>query len=428
MSEVCIQISAVGLKNIPIHDDLNDFEFIVGSHSYRCPKYIADFLSPKIGRFHKTDLSLDHYVVEICDDQAHFENFLSIGRGCSLTAAECDLKFFAGLCRELENFEVCSLIHQYFQREVTIENCIEQFELCFLTGESIASVVKFTASHFHELPHDVLRTLSFEHLQEILHDAALQIRSEDSLFELICDLSKKNDSFWSLVEFIRFEFLSVESMMKISAMSSDFLTILNANIWQRILSRLILEVYPLDFDDRVCQHVRNLTYQSESPLQGIISHLSRECNGNVIDHGIVDVRASSVYDCPQYYQLKHAVELDSSSEFLSSNAPDQSITYDFKERRVRLSGYTIRSRTHPTWHAHGNMKSWVVQTSDDGESWIVIDIRLDETCLDGKDLIHHFVIRPQKASRFIQVRQLGDSHKQKYLAFSGLEFFGQLIE
>jgi hypothetical protein len=47
-----IQPSAAGLRNAtsPIYKDT--FQFIVGDRSYLCKPFIADFLSPRIGRIY----------------------------------------------------------------------------------------------------------------------------------------------------------------------------------------------------------------------------------------------------------------------------------------------------------------------------------------------------------------------------------------
>jgi hypothetical protein len=211
-------------------------------------------------------------------------------------------------------------------------------------------------------------------------------------------------------------------------MGPTFLDILNGPIWKSLLSRLLLDVDPPYLNGRLLPGLRRFRflYHSDAPLNGIISHLTSEYGGNVIDKGVVDVRASSLYQ-HSAYKLSHAVELNSLNDFLTASLPDQSITYDFKNRRIGLSGYAIRSRTHSQWGAYGNMKSWVIETSTDGQSWTVIDKRNDETCLNGRALTQHFAVRSSRPCRFIQLRQLGGSHMNcQYLAFSALEFFGQV--
>jgi hypothetical protein len=46
------QLSSTRLANVPIEESRNDFEFIVGDTTYRCPSFIADFLSPRMAALH----------------------------------------------------------------------------------------------------------------------------------------------------------------------------------------------------------------------------------------------------------------------------------------------------------------------------------------------------------------------------------------
>jgi hypothetical protein len=48
-------ISASGLANIPQSESRNEFEFIVGNARYRCPSFVADFLSPLLCHVHAVD-------------------------------------------------------------------------------------------------------------------------------------------------------------------------------------------------------------------------------------------------------------------------------------------------------------------------------------------------------------------------------------
>jgi hypothetical protein len=52
MEPVKFVISASGLANIPQSESRNDFEFVVGNARYRCPSFVADFLSPLLCPLH----------------------------------------------------------------------------------------------------------------------------------------------------------------------------------------------------------------------------------------------------------------------------------------------------------------------------------------------------------------------------------------
>ena len=87
---------------------------------------------------------------------------------------------------------------------------------------------------------------------------------------------------------------------------------------------------------------REFVYNDSKKLDGVIAHLTRECGGNVHDKGIVNVTASSVWDnrnrLPQV-----AVDFETTWSFHSKNKPNSWICYDFQERRVVPTSYSVSS-------------------------------------------------------------------------------------
>jgi hypothetical protein len=119
---------------------------------------------------------------------------------------------------------------------------------------------------------------------------------------------------------------------------------------------------------------------------GIIAHLTRECGGNVHDRHIVDVKSGSfekeihganhhsgAYNNADWTAAKNATDLETDSAYRlhSEDIPhtrNNWVCYDFKERRIVPTHYTIRTYDYgPAGGRH--LKSWLVETSADGESW-----------------------------------------------------------
>jgi uncharacterized coiled-coil protein SlyX len=96
-------------------------------------------------------------------------------------------------------------------------------------------------------------------------------------------------------------------------------------------------------------------------IEGIISYLTRKHAGNVHDKGIVTITSKSVV---HDHDPRNVADLTSGNSSISKNEPDQWICWDFHEMRVRPTHYTIKSYC---------LKSWVVESSLDGEAWTEID-------------------------------------------------------
>jgi prefoldin subunit 5 len=181
---------------------------------------------------------------------------------------------------------------------------------------------------------------------------------------------------------------------------------------------------------------------------GIIAHLTRECGGSVHDRHVVDVTCGSFeketqganpYSGPYYnspnYAAKNAADLESSSEFISAYRNEKEnilhtrnnwVCYDFKERRIVPTHYTIRTHEYHPDDAH--LKSWLVETSADGQSWRVAR-EADNKELNGCLFAATFAIAGGGECRFIRLVQIGTNHfRNDQLAISAWEIFGSLIE
>jgi hypothetical protein len=124
-------------------------------------------------------------------------------------------------------------------------------------------------------------------------------------------------------------------------------------------------------------------------VNGIIAHLTRQCGGNVHDRHIVDITSESfetetegtnshsgAFDNSADLAAKNAADLETGSCFLSAyrgkkaNIPhtrNNWVCYDFKERRIVPTHYTIRTYGNGPGGPH--MKSWLAETSANGEKW-----------------------------------------------------------
>jgi hypothetical protein len=151
-------------------------------------------------------------------------------------------------------------------------------------------------------------------------------------------------------------------------------------------------------------------------LEGIISYLRKKHGGNVHEKEIVTITSKSVGN-PKWAP-KNVADLTSGSCFCSNGAPGQWICWDFNEMRVRPTHYTIQTY----W-----LKSWVVESSLDGENWTEIDRKTDNQDFE-RDLNRvSFTVWKPVESRFIRLTQTDKRHcDDDTLVFRAVEFFGTL--
>jgi hypothetical protein len=150
--------------------------------------------------------------------------------------------------------------------------------------------------------------------------------------------------------------------------------------------------------------------------------LTRTAGGNAHDRGIVDVSASSVW--PNFV-ARNAVDLDQNNSYESMNQPNQWLCYDFKDRRIRLTDYSIAAHTNNYF-----LRSWVVEGSEDGSTWTTLDERQNNNDANSSHPIATFKVDQSRDLewRFIRLRQTGKcSSNYDYLILFGFEVFGSVI-
>jgi hypothetical protein len=180
-------------------------------------------------------------------------------------------------------------------------------------------------------------------------------------------------------------------------------------------------------NDRVAvPEVHSLRFSptSDSPLNGIISHLTSKYGGNIHDRGVVVASASST----NWNPAKNVLDLQNrDSCFQSENKANGWICIDFKDMRVIPTHYSILSYT--VGPGYYNPKSWCFEVSDDGNKWTEVHRCANSNDLNGNSLIGTYSVSTSMKYGFLRFRQTGKDHSNNdYLFLSGLEIFGTLFE
>jgi hypothetical protein len=171
---------------------------------------------------------------------------------------------------------------------------------------------------------------------------------------------------------------------------------------------------------------------------GIIAHLTRECGENVHDRHVVEVTSGS-FEKETYgaipHSAKNAADLNTDSFFGSAfrsykedipYARNNWICYDFKERRIVPTHDTIR--TNDLRPGDGHLKSWLVETSADGESWREVAREGDNEQLNGNGFIGTFAVAGGGECRFTRLVNIGRGHNMtEILCISAWEILGSLF-
>jgi hypothetical protein len=295
------------------------------------------------------------------------------------------------------------------------------------TEHSYESEVVFCSSHLFELDLSQLCELPYEVFCSIISHKSLQLRDEDSLYELIKSQFCLDSRYSHLFEHIRFEYVSDESILSFIGLINTSFDILTFTIWEALSHRLSLSVSPTLPNDRIIEmvHSQDCSFAEGSPLNGIISYLTRKYNCHVGDRGIVSITASSVADS-QNWPLRNVAYFENQNSFYTKDEPNSWICYDFKDIRIKPTHYSIRSRRD---NNSDHLRCWTLESSQDGESWVELDRRENNTALNSQGVIASFSISQSIEVRMIRLRQLDKSSSHSYCLFvSAIELFGVVLE
>jgi hypothetical protein len=138
------------------------------------------------------------------------------------------------------------------------------------------------SSQFFGLTWSQLDRIPVSVLFHILSHNLLMISSEDDLFSYISSPLRSDPEYSDLLQFVRFEYLSAES---VSGFLSDLPGSIDHRLWESISRRLIRRV---GFNEVEFQ------LKEAKSLDGMISYLTRKHGGNVHDKGIVRITSKSV--------------------------------------------------------------------------------------------------------------------------------------
>jgi hypothetical protein len=160
---------------------------------------------------------------------------------------------------------------------------------------------------------------------------------------------------------------------------------------------------------------------------GIIAHLTKQCSGNVHDRNVIEVTSSKPLDDPPWFPdgtvdpslvaAKNAADLETDSCFRSAcrdkkedipHTRNNWLCYDFRERRIVPTHYTIRSNWHGPSSSH--LKSWLIETSADGKSWREVAHEEDNEQLNGSMFTGTFAVAGGGECPFIRLVTIGRTH------------------
>jgi hypothetical protein len=162
-----------------------------------------------------------------------------------------------------------------------------------------------------------------------------------------------------------------------------------------------------------------INFKEEEPLNGVFAFLTRQNGGNPHTKGAVIVTSVSTLAHHPWQVL----DADWKSHWLSADAPDQWIKFEFRSARMHITHYTLKTYNYCTGGNH--LRSWVLEGSTNDIDWLEIDRQQSKNDLNGRSRVKTWPVKSPGNYRYFRLTQTGKSHcDSDMLVLTGIEFFG----
>ena len=436
-----LQLSTSSILKVPLSNYFKDFSFIVNGKEFKTNRFISNILSPIICKIHSSDQTFDIFPIKT-HHKGDFNYILKLINFKENMIPKSQLPFIIEIIEALGNDSLKNQLRKEII-EISIDDTI--LKINKLDENSDYSLhqaeIDIISSHFYELcdeQEEKLLSLPIQALYQVLKSDKLNLHSEDQLFEFINKLYSRDSAYSILYETIIFENIAPELI-------HQFLTIfqyenLTGELWLRLSSRLENQkTEKVELKERYRQEMekaKSFDYTKENEFKGIINNFMIQTKGQIEQK--VNITSSSVYNDKDNVKPTNVALFDDTAKFFSSGDEEDSwIRFDFRGSRVLPSGYTIRSAAGGQNDIHP--RSWVIEGSNDEETWVTIHKVDGCDILNGKNIVHTFIINNKESEtrfRFIQMRLTGPNwfgflYKRECaycLTIDSFELYGHLIE
>ncbi|KAK8870689.1 hypothetical protein M9Y10_008576 [Tritrichomonas musculus] len=440
MSDSKIILNPTSILKVPIEKYNNDFTFIVNGEEFPTSRIVADLISPKICQIHYNDPTFNEFIIQT-HQKGHFSYILELTKFHQINIPENEVPFIAEIIEILDNDSI-ETNEIGCQAKITMNNVFHLIkkheQYCLFNSKALQDEIDFISSHFFlldESQEEELKNIKINTLEIIIKNHKLQLKSEDQLISIINKLYSNNSKYSFLYEYVDFSNVTVNKI-------TEFLKIYNIDdlthdSWKNLSLRLEQRVMkideiktnnsryhkPLKLNDQNDEKEISIQYEKNYEFDGIINYLSNNSQLSIYD--AIKITSSSTY---WDHSPRNAVLYDDHSKyFFSQNQENSWICFDFKKYKIIPKNYSVKSHDNLPNNCHP--RSWVIEGSNDNNTWEIVDEQKDCSLLNGNLLASTFTIQniDNKEYRFLRMRQTQSCwNGSNNFSIDSIEFYGSL--
>lgn len=433
------QFKFSSILNIPFHTYENDFSFLVNGRVFATSRIFSDILSPVISRIHSNDPTIDTFTINTAQqgDFSYILNLISLNK---VDIPENELPFISEVIQIL-GIDSIDIFFEEQSTEITNDNVFsllqvhERYPIFY--SRLLSKEVNFVSMHFYDLcqnHNEQFLNLSLETLDKIINNDQIQLNSEDQLLQFINQLYRENSKYSVLYEYVHYVNVSSECIREF--VSSFNVNDMTTPTWISISKRLEQEIKKSRINDENINRYVNeqnrinegtvFSYSEQNLFKGILNHLRFSSKGF---EESMSITADTYNGGDDFHPRNVILYEDQEKIYHSSESQNNWIRFEFKKNKVIPSHYTIRSWKNGSTNSQ-HPKSWVIEGSNDTNSWEILDEQNDCPYLNGQCYVHTFPINNQILDefKFIRMRLTGPSWSgHDYLRIEAFEIYGRLV-
>ena len=424
-----VKIRSDNIERIDFDEFEKDFSFIVNGEVYHTHSFVAYILSPNIYKKFISKVQSQFYKIT-SKYKGDFNKIIQYGKMKGIQIKGEEIKYFLDIMKQLGNMDEISRFYEEFHKDISHENAIQRIEIKKELDMTLDEEISFLSRNFgdfHNKYPEAILTLDADIVERIISNDQLKLHNEEELFDIVLQLYFKSKEYSTLFSYVNFKNLPTESIQKF--IKNFDVNDINTYIWKKVCSRLEGNILNKSTKTHQKSYKNISTERKEKHQTHILKYLSEKCQGNVHIKNVVNITSSSEYpfDFSQIFQVENVANEMQEMNFFSDNIDNSWIKFDFKQRKVLLDHYILKS---PNWSENSDyLKSWVLEVSDDDCNYKEIDRHENCWFLNGHLKSAKFQVSHSTPQRFVRLRQIGPNWKgNNFLSLNFIEFSGILFE
>ena len=416
------------LENIRKDPRNGQFKLIFNKKIYNVPISFALGISPYISFQYLNDPTFNEFEIKFDTDlndemiQKAFSNFLN--------GEKIGINLFYELGKQFKNKEMINIwkrnaLDQLDQSKID-KRCL--FKKIFLSRndindpteqnmDDIKPELDYISKHLEEMKEEIKKLTDQEFIY-LIRNENINIKNEDLLWDIIKErvdshFNKKKEIQRILLGSIYPNNLNYKNFKEYLEMIQHENLIHEENIWNNLKKILLFNLQNF--------HIKVINHEENKDFDGIIKSLQNQYGPNLCQQGIIEITSTpSEYKTPE-----KVIDYSFNSWWISRNLKNSWLPINFKKRKVKLNGYSLKSLNN------GNcLKKWIIEGSNDNYTWVTIDEKKDNNDLDGRKAQKYFSIsNSTDPFQYIRMINTGKNHgRTNFFVLTNIEFFGEIIE